>query len=106
MKNYLKYDNIFLGIAIGICAPIAAYGILLFLYEQLDNLEILNPEGLAPNFRERTIAIIALIANAIAMQWANNRLMTNHMRGIIFPTLVYVGMWMWFYGFELMNINV
>ena len=106
MNPILKYDKILYGLLLGIVIPVIAYAILLMIYDQLDAWDILSGTGLAPNFRERTIGLMAILANAIPMQMANNRYLTNAMRGIIFPTLFYVCLWMYNYGFELIGINV
>jgi hypothetical protein len=56
-----------------------------------------------PNFRERTIGLIALILNVIPMQIFNKRNWQEAMRGIVFPTLAYVILWMYLYGYDLLK---
>jgi len=98
-----NYDTVFIGILIGLCVPFASYGILLVIYDQLDHWGILNPLGMTSNFRERTIALIAIICNVIPLQLFNRHLFLDAMRGIVFPTLIYVVLWMYFYGFDLLQ---
>lgn len=100
-----QYDKLIYGILIAIIVPIISYGIFLFLYEQLDNFNILNGDGMAPNFRERTIGLLAIISNVVPMHFANKKHYTDLMRGIVFPTLIYVAIWMYQYGFELIGMN-
>ena len=83
--------------------PFASYGILLVIYDQLDQWGIFNPAGMTGNFRERTIALIAIICNVIPLQIFNRKLFLDAMRGIVFPTLIYVVLWMYFSGFDLLQ---
>lgn len=46
-----NYDKVFIGILIGLCVPFASYGILLVIYDQLDQWGIFNPAGMTGNFR-------------------------------------------------------
>lgn len=103
MNNYSAYNKLWVGIVAGLCVPFAAYGILLMIYDKLDYYEIFNPGGLALNFRERTIALIAIICNIIPLQIFNKRNFLDAMRGIVFPTLIYVVLWMYYYGMELIR---
>lgn len=98
-----KINTVVAGIIIGILVPFMAYGILLSLYDQLDNAGIFNPVGLSPGFRERTIALFALICNVIPLHYLNKRYMLDAMRGIVFPTFVYVILWMYYYGMDLIQ---
>lgn len=97
------FDKMIYGIVLGICIPFACYGILLMVYDQLDKMNIFNNSNLSSNYRERTIAIIAIIGNAICMQILNRKNALQAMRGLVFPTLAYVILWMWLYGKDLLG---
>ena len=88
---------------VGLCVPFASYGIILMIYDKMDYYEIFNPAGLAPNFRERTIALFAIICNVIPLQVFNRKILFDAMRGIVFPTLFYVILWMYYYGLDLLH---
>lgn len=103
MYRRAKYDHIVSGIITGLIVPILGFFLFTGIYELLDHLDFLNPIGLAPNFRERTIRLLAIILNVIPTQIFNKKNWTEAMRGIVFPTLLYVGLWMYFYGYELLN---
>ncbi|MBK8955430.1 MAG: hypothetical protein IPM34_07740 [Saprospiraceae bacterium] len=103
MDPIYKYNKIWLGLVVGFLVPFTAYGILLSLYDQLDHWEIFNPVGLSPTFRERTVALLALVCNVIPMQFFNKRYMLFAMRGLIFPTLIYVALWMYYFGLDLLG---
>ena len=98
-----KYDRLYIGILVGLLIPFTAYGILLSLYDKLDALDLLHPEGFTATFRERTVALLAIVANVIPMHFFNRRFMLSSMRGLIFPTLLYVILWMYFYGLGLLG---
>jgi amino acid permease len=104
--RYSQYDQVWIGILIGCIVPILAYGLTLYFYDLMDQFEIFQAANSNSIFRERTIALIAIIANVIPMQLLNRRDLPNAMRGIVFPTFVYIVIWMFFYGFELLGINV
>jgi amino acid permease len=103
MNTEIQYDKLWIGILAGLCVPFAAYGILLMIYDKMDYYEIFNPVGMAPGFRERTIALLAIICNIIPLQIFNKRNLLESMRGIIFPTLFYVVLWMYYYGMDLLR---
>ena len=96
------YNKVWIGILVGLCIPFACYGILLMIYDKMDYFEIFNPVGLGPNFRERTIALMAIICNVIPLHIFNKKNALEAMRGIVFPTLFYVVLWMYFYGMDLL----
>lgn len=103
MNPISKYNQTWVGILTGLLVPFTAYGILLSLYDLLDQLEIFNPLGLTPTFRERTVALFALVCNIIPLHIFNKRYMLFAMRGIVFPTLLYVALWMYYYGLHLLG---
>jgi amino acid permease len=107
MKTYYPvkpaYDKLWVGILLGLCIPFTLYGILLMVYEQFDAARIFGNPDLSGSYRQRTIAIIALLGNAVAMQWLNKKNATEAMRGIIFPSIVYIAIWLWMFGKEIMG---
>ncbi len=103
MNNLTSYNKVWVGILFGLCVPFASYGILLMVYDKMDSFGIFNPIGLGGNFRERTIALLAIICNIIPLQIFNKKNLFDAMRGIVFPTILYVFLWMYFYGMELIN---
>jgi amino acid permease len=103
MYSNHQYNKLWIGILTGLCVPFASYGILLMIYDKMDYYEIFNPAGLASNFRERTIGLISIICNIIPLQIFNKKNFLDSMRGIVFPALFYVALWMYFYGIELLQ---
>lgn len=103
MDALSKYNKTIIGLSVGLLVPFTAYGVLLSFYDLMDQMEIFNPLGFSPTFRERTVALLALVCNVIPLQYFNKRYMLFAMRGIVFPTLFYVMLWMYYYGLELLG---
>ena len=100
MKNfelYRKWDKVWVGILAGIFVPIASYGILLTLYDGLDQMEFMQNSSFSPSFRTRTLSLVALCLNVLPIGFFQKRYMYNAMRGIVFPTLLFIGLWIWKY---------
>ena len=98
-------DNFWLGVIIGLCLPVAAYGILLTLVDFVD-AQFLPPDmNISRGFRERTLSVIAICGNLIPFHIYNRRYAGNTMRGMVFPTMAFVGLWFWFYGRHMVGLS-
>lgn len=93
----LNKDKVWIGLIIGFVVPFVAYGLLLFGYDQLDNLEITDPVGMGDNYRQRTVGLLAIAANIIPINIFKRRYEINKMRGIMMATMVYVVLWLYMY---------
>lgn len=91
--KYKKYNKLWIGVVVGLCLPVAAYGILLSLSDFLENSGMLGSFHFSSSFESRTLTIIALCFNIIPMRWSNKYYLLNAMRGIVFPTVLYAGWW-------------
>lgn len=94
-------DRLWIGLLIGAMVPFIGLGLLLTFYEWLENAGLASPIGLSNQFRLRTLSILALALNLIPFTIYNRRFYIHTMRGIIFPTLIYVGIWVWYFHGEL-----
>ncbi len=94
----LEKDSIILGVIIGIVLPFVGYAVFLMLYEQLEGAGIINTNGFSGSFRQRTTSLLAICLNLIPfIKWSKQH-GYNTMRGIIFPTLLYVGIWLYYFS--------
>ena len=59
----LRKDSLPLGLLIGLLVPFVSYAVLLELYDQLAAQQLISDLGMSPNFRQRTIALLAVCAN-------------------------------------------
>ena len=77
----------------GIAYPIAAYGILLTLYDFLDAQGLLDSTGFSANFRSRTLALVAICINVLVIQYFMKRHSTRSMRGVLLSTFALAVFW-------------
>lgn len=96
-------DSLPIGILLGAVTPILGYLIIDFIVKILvKNGLIAALSGSVHDSRMRTILLIAIVCNLLPFNIAKNRRWDRTMRGIVFPTLVYVGYWMYMYAGKLM----
>ncbi len=91
-------NSIPVGLAIGILLPLMAFGLLMLLYSQLEAAGIVSEEGFSPMFRERTTGVIAICFNLIPLNAFQKRRAINSMRGVVLATVVYVIIWVVYFG--------
>ncbi len=93
----LSKDSIIIGLILGLAIPFVGYALLLELYDQLETQGIISDIGLTETFRKRTIALLAVCMNLIPFSLFNRRRFYNGMRGLIFPTVIYVLCWLYYF---------
>ncbi|RMG82796.1 MAG: hypothetical protein D6714_10795 [Bacteroidetes bacterium] len=91
-------NDIKAGLALGIVVPLVGFAVLYGLFSALGSMGIMSEEGLSPNFRLRTTAILAIALNAWVLNKFQARRATNSMRGVMIPTFVYVAAWLIFFA--------
>jgi hypothetical protein len=94
-------NNIWIGLATGLLIPFIGYALLLALYEQLEAAGIGSSTGFSPDFRQRTIAVIAICLNVFPVNRFRRRRMTESMRGVVFATTAYVLLWVLYFANSL-----
>lgn len=99
-----KKDSFLIGLLSATAAPIACYGILLLIYDTLDHSGIISDIGFASDFRTRTLMLFSICANLILMNVFRKRHMDNSMRGVVFPTMIFIAIWFYFYGRNLLDL--
>lgn len=82
------------GLLIGLLAPLVVAGVLFLLFKGLDQLDIMNATGFRPLFRERTITLVGIAANALVINRFNKKRFTESMRGVSLATIAYVVVWL------------
>jgi len=93
----MQKDKIVLGLILGFLLPVVGYALLLEIYDQLSSSGIISDEGFSRTFRERTIALLAICFNLIPFTYFNRRRMLNGMRGLVFPTVLFVIIWLFYF---------
>ncbi len=97
-------DSLIIGLLIGLCVPFVGYATIQMIFEQIAELEFLNPDTRSIYFRERTIAILAVCLNLIPFQLFKKRRNEKTMQGILIVTFIYVFVWIYYFA-NLMFLN-
>ena len=97
-KRNEKLDQVWVGILVGLLAPIFWYFIWLSLYDAIETMGWIEPGGISEDFRQRTSALVAVCLNILPLQIFKTHYMDRSMRGIVFPTVLYVGVWLYFFA--------
>lgn len=95
---FYNKNHIILGIVLGISVPILAYAMFIYLFDLFDQLELTDLEYPRHQFRERTIAMLAIASELIPFEIYRKMKFDQTMRGVIFPTVLYVVIWIIYYG--------
>lgn len=92
-------NSVFTGLVIGALIPVVGYMVTEFIFLMLTKvglMEYVTGGGLSR--RTRTLCLIGICYNLIPFNFSRKKRWDNTMRGIIFPTLIYVGAWVWIFG--------
>lgn len=92
----MEKNSIPTGLLLGALMPIVGYILVDAIFNVLMHfnlMEVVTSSGLSK--RLRTITLLAICTNLIPFNIAKNRRWDNTMRGIVFPTLIYVGAWIY-----------
>ncbi len=99
----MKKNSIITGIVYGLIAPLALFGLLWSLFGFIDMQKWLPEDNtLTTNFRDRTLALVALSINLLFIKMFKKRRFDESMRGIVIATFIAVGIWVVIYGRELL----
>ena len=98
-------DSIITGIILGVLTPLAAWFVVKFGFDVLANLNTRSNFGSTPTWRPRTLALIALCFNLIPFQVAKAKRYDKSLRGIVFPTIVYVAIWFLYFKGEFLGVS-
>ncbi len=96
-------NAIWVGLLIGLLLPFVGYALLLTIFEQLSTAGFLSSEGFSPNFRQRTLSIVALCLNIFPFNYFFKRRHTRSMRGIAIVTVLYAIAWVVYFSEDLLG---
>ena len=100
----LEKNSVFTGLVVGAIVPVLGYLLLEFIIEMLNQTGAISYfTGRSFSIRTRTLALLGICTNLIPFNICRKRKWDNTMRGIVFPTLLYVGFWIYQYGGMLFN---
>ena len=88
-----KKNSLIFGLMAGFLLPIIGYGLLKGMFWILSRL-VNSDYG---DWRERTITLLAICFTLIAFNYFKNHKLEDSMRGVIIPTVIYGGLWVYFF---------
>ena len=98
VNKFQKYDHLLTGILMALLLPIFWYLILMSVYSSMETMGWMEKGAVAIDFRQRTSALAAICLNILPLQIFKNHYMDRAMRGVVFPTVAYVGLWLYQFG--------
>lgn len=91
-------NTIPIGLLLGAIIPVIGFVLFEGIFNGLELAGLIEEATVSSmGRRQRTIALLAICTNLLPFNFAKKRKLDNIMRGIIFPTLVYVGGWIYTY---------
>lgn len=98
----IEKNSLLLGLVLGCIVPVAGFVIFEFLFNMLTSWGLLDEVSASTAGRRyRTLTLLALCTVLIPFNIAISRKWDQTMRGMIFPTLIYAGAWVYKYYSEL-----
>ncbi len=97
----LNKNAIWVGLLLGLVVPSLLYVMLLQIFSILEGKGAASGIGFSENFRERTLAIVALATNLILLSIYRRRRWDLTMRGIVIATTLLAFAWLYVYGRSL-----
>lgn len=97
----LNRNEIWIGLVFGILLPLLGFTILYQLFSLLEIKGAASGAGFSQNFRERTLAIVAIALNLIPLNIFRRRRWDLSMRGIVVATAALAFVWLFKFGLHL-----
>ena len=97
----LNRNELWVGLLLGILFPSLAFILLYQIFNLLEIGGAASSTGFSPNFRERTLAIVAIAANLALLNLYRNRRWDLAMRGVVIATSILAFVWVLRYGVKL-----
>ncbi len=97
----LNRNELWAGLLFGLLLPAIGYLLLYNLFGLLEARGAASGEGFSANFRERTLAIVALALNLIPLNIYRRRRWDLSMRGVVIATAILAFIWLFRFGVYL-----
>jgi hypothetical protein len=98
----LNRNNIISGLLIGVLLPLVGFAILYQIFALLELKGAASGVGLSQNFRERTLAILAIALNLIPLNIFQKRRWDLSIRGVVIATGIWTLAWVIFFGIRML----
>ena len=91
-------NTIVMGLLLGAVIPVIGFVVFESIFEGLEMIGLIEEATSSAYMRrERTIGLLAICCNLIPFNYAKKRRWDNMLRGVVFPTLIYVAAWIYRY---------
>ncbi len=94
-------NEIWFGLLFGLLLPLCSFVFLFEVFSLLESKGAASGTGLSVNFRERTLAIVAIALNILPLNLYKKRRWDLSMRGVVIATALLAFMWVILYGMKL-----
>lgn len=91
-------NTIVIGLAAGAIIPVLGFVVIEFIFETLSNFGLMDSGGIGYySKRFRSLALFAICCNLIPLNYFKRQRWDQAMKGVVFPTLIYAGFWVYKY---------
>ncbi len=98
-------DSFGFGLLVGAIVPVLGYLLVGGVFELLGSMGIMDEvSGSISGRRERTVLLLAICCSLIPLNIFKRHRMDDSMRGIVLPTVFYVGAWIWLFKGALFGL--
>ena len=98
MKLLRENNNILMGLLIGATVPIIGYFCIETIFDLLTKEGIMDEVSASTGGkRTRTMALIGICFNIIPLQIIKSRAFGAIIKGIVFATVIYAGLWVFYF---------
>jgi hypothetical protein len=98
----LEKNALVTGIVLGCIVPVLGFLLVEFIFNTLTQFGLMEAVSESTSDRRfRTLALLGICANLIPFNISKNHKWDQTMRGIVFPTLIYVAAWIYRFYSEL-----
>ena len=94
-------NEIWTGLLFGLLLPLCSFVFLFEVFNLLESKGAASGTGFSVNFRERTLAIVAIALNILPLNLYKKRRWDLSMRGVVIATALLAFVWVLRYGIAL-----
>jgi hypothetical protein len=91
-------NELWVGLVLGLLLPLTVFAILYAMFGLLEGRGAVSGAGLSADFRERTLALVALAVNLLPLRVYRQRRWEAAMRGIVVATGLLALVWLFRFG--------
>lgn len=92
----MQKDSILTGFVLGAIVPVFGYFLITGLFDTLTQFNLMDEVSASTAGRRyRTILLFSICTNLIPFQISKSNRWDETLRGIVFPTIIYVAFWLY-----------